>query len=115
MSKSNPKAHAVGIQVRSCFRARWTGTVVASGLDHNFEGAGKSGKHQLFRSIAVTRNNEIAPIVYSPEGWENPTGEPWAFLSNPQCVLVKVTLDRKGNPMRKPLWKVLHSAWLVAV
>lgn len=100
------KAYPVGTLVRSHYRAAWTGVVVASGADHNFTPRGTCGRHIMYESVAVTRDN--LRTVPSDQ-------YPWNYLSHPGCVLVKVTHDRNGHPLRKPLWKVLDSAWLAPV
>jgi hypothetical protein len=104
-SKRSPR---VGTRVKSHYRATWTGLVVASGRDH----------HEAW----VTRSDEAIEPVYGRDaegqwiGPRHPDGHtPIHHISNEGCVLVKVTHDRNGHPMRKVLYKTLHSNWLRVV
>ena len=102
------KAHPVGTIVRSHYRAHWVGVVVASGADHNFEP--RAGGYQ---AVPVTRDNKRLELKYvMGKGWE--AAEPFYWLGQPSNVVVKVTHDRCGDPLRKPLWKTLDSGWLEA-
>ncbi len=118
MSHQASKAHPVGIAVRSRYAAPWTGVVVASGRDYTFHKIGTMGECTLFQSVPVTRTGEQVTLTYvltyvPGQGYQHPT--PFYFLSHPGCVVVKVTYDRNGHPMRKALYKVLDSFWLEVI
>jgi len=97
-----------GTRVRSHHNAPWTGVVVTSG---RFVTTGRGW---------VTRDgDEVIPVYdYDHSGsgrkfWQHPDrNTPIHHISNRDCVLIKVTHDRNGRPMRKVLWKVLYYYWL---
>lgn len=76
----------VGTLVRSGFRSPWYGVVVVSAADHD-----------------LTNVGHVPRVVY-----ENKI----VFLSHEHIVLVKVTHDHAAKPLRKPIYRQLHSRWL---
>ena len=98
------QALPVGTRVRSRYAAPWEGVIVSSGADHDFSDG----------AVPVDRRNHRVLLVYvNGKGWHQPRGIPWDFLQTPTNVLVQITHDRRGALLRKPLWKVMDSGWLV--
>jgi hypothetical protein len=81
--------------------------------------SGKLLDAQLYHAIPVNRDNKVVTLKRvakgSTETWASSTGEPWDFLVHPSNVMVKITHDSNGKPLRKPKWEVWDSAWLVPV
>lgn len=106
--KKSSRGYPRGTKVRSHYSSTWSGVVVASGRD--------------VPKGWVTRDGREVTAVYGrgPEGqWlgpKHPDGHtPIHHIPHPGCVLVKVTHDRKGNPLRKPIYKVLDHSWLEVI
>lgn len=109
------EAHPVGTVVESTYAARWRGVVVASGRDHSLVKNGKLAGVQLYHAIPVSRDNKVVTLKMDDFRKVSVTGEPWDYLSTPTNVMVKITHDSKGKPLRKPKWVTMDSAWLVPV
>tara|TARA_Y100000310_G_C20611974_1_gene778477 strand:- start:698 stop:1147 length:450 start_codon:yes stop_codon:yes gene_type:complete len=143
--RTTRKAYGVGTRVQSYYKesdapygmvdsnehpygakVSWTGTVVASGRDFEFEEQWQGRRKSVLghKAIPVDSDGKAFTVRYGkilrgpwPDEFRSPyhpDKKPWGYLPNPGCVFVKITHDENGQQI-KARYVVLHHYWLSKV
>lgn len=110
------EAFPVGTRVKSHYNAPWTGVIIVSGKDYEFVPASSpfDKKYTVYHNICVDHDGGIFTPV-SVEGsycrMVHPKGKLWGQLFSPTSVLIKLTHNQYGEPM-KAQYLTLDSSWL---